>query len=308
MKRLALRFLVNYLAFASWSVALLFLLLASPHDFIVFRNLQRAVDPVETVCMGVEDRPNGRRELRCLLYPGARQATLQTKLELAKTLLLLDRSDIILEQYVSPGSRTANPQQQILLGTLSMLLFGCFLGSDPVGRLARCWRTRQQRPSQVKFALACAALLSPLLSRIPAAVSNRWLKTQVSAVVGQPHQTSRLTRNGHRGIVVVVYTPAERLREPLARALQLGPQDRLSFAMAPCPLVESKTDRPSALPAVMMVLGLLLWCCKTTPREKRETLEFFQRLWLRIRSKIPPGIRVSWAYGGRGNPESAARS
>ena len=304
MKRLALRFLVNYLAFASWSVALLFLLLASPHDFIVFRNLQRAVDPVETVCMGVEDRPNGRRELRCLLYPGARQATLQTKLELAKTLFLLGPSDIILEQHVSPDStRDASPQQQIALVTLSMLLFGFFLGSDPLGRLARCWRTRERPRSQVILAIACAALFSPLLSRIPAAVSNLWLQVRVSAVVGQPHQTFRVTRDGRQGIVVVVYTSGEKLREPLARALQLGPQDRLSFALAPCPRVESKTERPSALPAVMMVLGLLLWGYKTTPQEKRETLEFFQRLWLRLRSKKPHLIRVSLACGWLGNPE-----
>jgi hypothetical protein len=282
MKKLALRFLFNYLALSLWSLGLLLLITAS--DFTVFRNLQRAIEPADRVFIGVKDHANGRRELQCQISPGASQVLL-TKLDLAHTLLLLEPGDLILEEHV-PSGPGPSLCERAFFGFLTGLFLGALVWINPAGRLARCWRTRHLRPSQVKLSLAFALLASPGLSLMPRAVSDCYLQARVAAVVQQPHQVFRTWRGGHQGIVLVVYGPTAQLQPALSRALKLSPQDRLAVVSAPPPVAPAS---PSLWPGLLCLMAALLWVARSTPQQR----EYLRSLWFRVgRLRLRPRLTV----------------
>lgn len=284
MKRFFARLGINFLAFECWGLAFFVLLMLNPDSFTTYRNLQRAVEPADKVFIGVRQHANGRRQLDCLIHPGAHRATLASKLELGNTLLLLEPGDLIREQQVAPQP-PPDPAETRFFMALSWLVVLPLLAANPVGRLRGCWRTRQRRSSQVKLALACALLLSPILSQLPGALSNLWLRARVSYVLGQPQQTFRVWRNGHQGIVVLVSAPSAHLQAELARALQLGPQDRLTVQGGLAAPVAKAPGSPWLFFAMVFswIYGGLLWL-RLPPAQKQKSRQKYALLIGRVKT------------------------
>ena len=284
MKRFCARLAINFMALELWGLALVVLMSLNPGGFHTFRNLQRAVEPADQVFVSFYDRADGRRQVDCSSLPGAPRSTVDSKLRLAQTLLLLGPGDGLLEHTTPPRAAQSDEEKWFFVG-LSFLLFASLLLANPVGRLLGSWRTRQRRSSQVKLALGCATLLTPVLMLLPGALSNLWLNARVVAVAGPSQQTFRVWRHDRQGIVVLAAQPTAALHGRLVKALKLSPQDRLDVQAAP-----PSPDRLAVWPLLLGVLlyaGLARLCWgRMAPARKQKYRQLLARLGWGLRSAL----------------------
>jgi len=294
VRKLLRYLLLNYLALVLCTLPFTFSLLADSEPARVFRQLQRVIEPADTVWIWAHDFADGHRELDCRLDPGADRQTLASKLEAAQTLLLLDKKDRIREESVSQPPAPL-PAETYFFQLLSGLIMGLFFWANPAGRLARCWNSRHLLGSQIKLALAFTTIITPALPHLGHWLSQIYWEARIATVVQQPHQTFRSVRHGHQGLVVVVHAPSPQLSTKLSAALNLGPEDRLAVIQVPKP-VSPPTPPRSPWTALACLWATIYYWIKTTPQQRLKSW-LGLKAWLRLDSLSRRGRRPNPSPG-----------
>lgn len=282
--RILRRFCLNYLTFGLMFFPCVFCMLWNPGNYWVFRDLQRAIEPDDTVMIWLRENDNGQRQLDCSLLPGADRQILAKKLQAADTLLLLNTEDPVEVKEVQPcPPRTS--QEDFNLNLSSCILLSILFAANPAGRLARCWKTRHHRRSRIKLTVIFTIMTLPLLCNLWPGASRLYWQNRVASLVSQPHQTFYSVRDGHKGLVVLVYTAAPGLQAELEKALNLTSQDRLSVVQVAPPIEvnpPSHTSNNLLLMIAYLSFNYYLWCYFKSRKSAQPD----------IKTGIPPEVKA----------------